>query len=629
MKKLLLICLAIFAFANDGEYVYKNSSIEYNSMDLNQFFNDEGAPDIYFARKCSKGKHPVCWPIVKNNYGKILASYGSKDSVSKIMKSRYQNIAYLLYEHSYKVGKKYKREYFLIDNNGHKYTIPPHTNFALSSIITDNAQIIQIYQNRISYDGLDILIAPTTFTQAKLTNNLKGNISAIAIDTNNEIYVTNLQKFVNTKVKLAIHGDRENILASYPVNKQEVVWSVYKYVNSYNKGLLLGDVDFKNNENVYGWLVNSEIRNIGFDPEIYVDNGIVYVATTDSTNRDNIVLKTAISDIENMKGIIPKNIIGFEDEKSIGFLVGTSFSYLYWYATNEVKAEDGVDYGDVKYDISSSMYQSIYLQGRMGDTQVALTYMKNKAEAKGAATEKASKFLNAVVDFNSFFNGSSTLRILAEKGEVNGIANWNGEDIYGVPVINRAFSTKVDRYAALVIREQGYYYGLDYTQYKMPSLLGFSKDGNTKFVLFDPKAQIHKLTIDFGYDELSYAKRYENDFNRWYIQGLIGVGFGYVSMSNDSYANQEAKDLGYDGIDTPITLAIDYGLDFGYIFQRKAKVLRGFGFSTQIGIKAKGTYFMAGTSSKNDNDNEDNKLNLEFERNDIWYGPYITFNLVF
>ena len=629
MKFFLSVLLVVFAFAKEGEYLFKDSEININSMSLNSFFTKKGAPYVYTSSKCSKGQKPVCWPVIKNNEGRTLRSYGTKDSVGTIMNGRYKNIAYLLYSHTYKAGKNYKTDYYLIDNKGNTYNIPNYIS-ALDSIITKDVNILQIAQDGVYLNGNKKVQSPFKLVQAKIGNNLEGDISIIAIDDKNEIITSNTNKFINTTAKLTAHGDRGGILSTYPVNNSLAVWSVYKYVNSYNKGLLLGKVDFNSNQSFYGWVFNSELRNVGFNPEIFVDNGIVYIATKDSSNRDKVVLSTPLNKIEEIVGITPKHILGFEEEDKFSFLVGTSASYLYWDATNEVEDEDGNSYGKVNYDISESLYTAVYLEGRAGNTQLAISYMKNKAEKKGGKTAKASKFLNAVIDFNSLFSGSSTLRILAEKGEVNGIANWDGIDIYGNPVVNKEFSTKIDRYAALVMKEKGYYWGFDYTKYEMPSLLGFSKDGDIKFVLFDPETKIQKLTIDFGYDELSYAKRYENNFNRWYIQGLIGAGVALVDMS-DSYdeAEKEAKAKGYDGIENKWSFALDYGLDMGYIFQRKSKTLHGFGFSTQIGIKAKGTYYLAGTTSKNSDSSDSNKLSLDFERNDIWYGPYVTFNIVF
>ncbi|MEA3383284.1 MAG: hypothetical protein U9Q20_01220 [Campylobacterota bacterium] len=78
-----------------------------------------------------------------------------------------------------------------------------------------------------------------------------------------------------------------------------------------------------------------------------------------------------------------------------------------------------------------------------------------------------------------------------------------------------------------------------------------------------------------------------------------------------------------------MTLAADYAMDFGYIWQQKSKTLKGLGYSTQIGYKLRGTYYGSGSSSDSESDSDSNDLTLEFSRNDMWHGPYVSFNIIF
>ena len=209
---------------------------------------------------------------------------------------------------------------------------------------------------------------------------------------------------------------------------------------------------------------------------------------------------------------------------------------------------------------------------------------------------------------------------LDEGGDANSVLNYNGS----VGVTN-----EVTRYSLLVMQERGFFYGLDYTQFQMPSLLGFGKSGDVKFAVFDPKTKIKKYSIELGYDELSYAKRYETYLSRFYIQGLGGVGLGYIDYSNEvsSTIHTRSNALGYDDVTSPLTFVFDGVLDIGYIYQNRVKLLHGLGLSSQIGIKARGTYYLSGSSSKSED--SDNKLTLEYDRYDLWYGPYVSLNLIF
>ena len=646
LLKMLVVILAVGllvtsmeASSNENDE-YSYSKFTTGGSSTNNYFSQNNAPYVYTSTRCSKGKNPICWPIIITNTGKELANYGSKDSVGTVASGRYKDIAYLYYSHSYKRGKEYYTDYYFTDQTGKKYNTPDVANGSLSRNITKDAKVLDVTSNGIYLNNKLILDSTFKLTHAKIQNNLKGLQSIVAVTNTNAIVVSNTKKWITSKISLTTHGDRMGILSVYPKNNSVVVYSIYKYVNSYNKGLILGRVNFDNNENISGWLFNSEKRNVGFDPSIYVKHNDIIISAKNSSN--NSYVKTVVKDDSKLKhivGVKPKNIEGFENEKTIAFLAGTSLSQIQWVASNKVEDENSNSQGEVTYDISKSIYKSVYFQGKYNDTQLAISHLKNEAEAKGGVQKKASQFTSMVLDIDGFFSPQSSLRIVSEKGEVNGLATWldaNGDaqkDIDGNDVKDIEISTDMNRLSFFIMKERGYYHGLDYTSYVMPSLLGFGKDGSVKFTVFDPKSKIEKLTYNIGYDELSYAKRYENNFSRLYFQGLFGLGLGKITMSDDgAYAKQKAKEEGYDGIGSDMTIAVDYLLDFGYIIQKKAKFLRGAGYSTQIGYKLRGTYFRSGSSSKkssDDSSSESNDLTLEFERNDYWHGAYISFNLIF
>jgi len=636
---IIILSTSLYASQIMGEYQY--NEFKEGSVSTSGFFSEKGAPYVYVSSQCrGKGKNRRCWPVIRNQTKKILASYGTKDGVGGISSGRYQNIAYLYYSHTYKRGKDYYTDYYLMDDNGRKHSTPSrHASGSFDSIITKNKKLLQVSKSGVYINGQTILNSPTELTHAKISNNLRGDISIVAIDVDHHIQITNTKEWKDTNALLARKGDRSGVLSVYPKNSNEIIYSVYKYVNSYNKGLILGRVNFNTNENITGWLFNSENRNVGFDPEIYVDNGSIYLSATNSSERSS--LYTVIPNnksLSSIKGVVPKHIIGFEDEKNFSFLVGTSLSSITWQASNKVEDEDGNSFGELEYEISDSIYKAVYLQGKIGDRQLAISHLKNEAEAKGGNTKKASEFLNVVLDLDGFFSPQSSLRIVSEQGTVNGLSSLtgingtlydtNGQNI--TTLQDSEFETTMKRLSFFVMKERGLYHGLDYTEYIMPSLLGYGKDGNVLFTIYDPKTNIKKLTYNWGYDELSYAKRYENNFSRFYFQGLFGIGLGQVTGDFEKVATQKATSLGYDDITSPITFAVDYALDFGYIWQKKSKTLKGLGFSTQLGYKVRGTYFGAGTSSEKDEDStESNDLSLEFSRNDIWHGPYVSVNIIF
>ena len=265
------------------------------------------------------------------------------------------------------------------------------------------------------------------------------------------------------------------------------------------------------------------------------------------------------------------------------------------------------------------------MQGRYKNTRLVVNYLKNKEKNK-----KASTFLNTFIDFDSLFTTRS-LRLVIEKGSVSGVATYkdpNGDiktDIYGNKVDKTSIQTKLQHYSLLFIANDGFYHSIDYSIYKMPSLLGYGSGSSVSFTLFDPKTKIQKFSYIYGYDELSYTKRYFKDVNKFFMEGLIGIGLANISISDKKELNKLVDENGYSGVDNSPALAFDYGLNIGYIFQRKSSYLKGFGISFEIGYKLRGTTYFSSTTDNN----EDNKAQLVFERNDIWHGPYANINLVF
>lgn len=351
VKKVLLslsLCVAIGTQANavDGEYQF--SEFQQGGKSLYGYFNTQGAPDVRSSSRCTKGKNAYCWPVIENGNGKVLASYGRKDSVGTIANGRYKNKAYLYYSHSYKRGKKYYTDYYFVDQNGKRYDKPATASNSLSRKITVNRNILDVTNKGLYLNNREILSSNEELTHAKITNNLNGNLSVIAVTNKDKIYLSNTKKWKDTDLKVAKKGDRLGILSSYPNNDSEIVYSIYKYVNSYNKGLVAGRVNFDSNENLHGWLYNSENKNIGFDPEIFVDQKNIVISAKNSSDRTNVF--TSIPNdtaLNKIVGVKPEHIIGFEDEKNFSFLVGTALSTITWDATNKVEDENDNSFGQV------------------------------------------------------------------------------------------------------------------------------------------------------------------------------------------------------------------------------------------------------------------------------------------
>ena len=629
MHSSILIFLSAITLAT-GDYAFTPPQDGARGVDA--YFDRLGTPDIKVSSKCDSNNR--CRPILMDHQGKVLKRFSSNSSVVLEAKARYKSIANAIVLHRYVSGSDrngnpiYSTDRYIMTNKGKRYSIntEQNRNIALAKILTKSRYLVEVRKDGIYVNGKQTLRTETEFTHAELSNNPSGTVAAVAVDKYGHVYMSDLQVWKESGIVLAQHGDRQGVLAIYPRNKGESVLAIYKYVNRFNKGIVLARMRYVESNGTHGWLYNSKNQNIGFDPEIYMNKGGIYVSAKNSSTKSDVHFVVQSLDISKMPEAILDHTAGFERENNLEFLVGTGVSKLSWDANSKVE-KDGVTYLDVKYDISDAIYNIGYLQGRKGNKQLAINYTQNSAEKKGGLAKKSSNFLTFVFDVHGFFSPQSSLRISFEEGNVNGIAESSG-------LSPEEFETTYSRYSGLVMKERGYYWGLDFTDYTMPSAIGFSDyTKSISYSIFDKEIQIQKLSFVGGYDVLSYTTRYETDMRRFYYAGKLGIGLASIGMSGEARDTVEL-DTGKtikSSFGTQTAIALEGELDLGYLIHKSFARLRGLGYSFTAGYKFRGDYFGSTQSESNTSDAalEYDELALEFGRYDFWHGPYITLNMIF
>jgi len=457
------------------------------------------------------------------------------------------------------------------------------------------------------------------------------------LELSDEIIVSNLSKWMSANIVLAKHGDRNGVLSVYPQDKNNVYMAVYKNVNIYNKGLMGAHVNFANEKVEKGWIFNSAERNVGFDPDIYVDKTTFHLGAQDSTNREDIHLIITKDDYAALGLADIQHIKGFESESKIDLLVGVGISQTNWMASSSIddpSKDSTITYGEVKYDIGTSLYKSLYFEGRFDSVHLSVAYLQNEVEKIGGYTKQASRILNFLVDFDGLISDNSSLRLKVLKGKINGVATYIDNNLGGGRDITqngqtKEFSSELVTYGAYLMAERGMYMGLEYTNYTTPSAIGFSDSSKTIVAHgMDNNFKINYYSLVFGYDELSYAKRYEVDLSRFYIQALGGIGWADYSLSSQAQdwvkTNLPGKKINYTG-----SLVFNGELELGYIFQQRFKAARGLGYSFTAGYRARGAYTATGQKSNSNSSIQANELELEMSRYDIWHGAYASANFIF
>lgn len=626
-----LSVLFVFSYASSNLDEYYISHIQDGATSMDQYYNSLDVPDLYISRDCKKlsTKKSLCYDIFMDQKHHIKKKFYHEDEIIEIARSRYKDKSFLLYKHVYSKQSRKKARYFLIDNKLQRYKTPNYIKSMINIQISKNGDIIGVREDGI-YKNNNLLLQTPNFETAVIQNNLHGDIAVAGIATGTrEIFVSNLKNIKSTGIFLATRSDKENILSVYPKNNSTIFMVAYNLINIYNKGLIGAKVDFNNDNVESGWIYNYEKQNIGFYPHIYLNSKGLYISVQNSSLDKKVHFLITKKEYAQIGKSYPIRE-GLESESYIGFNIGAGLSYLAWEASSSVSDNDNNTYADASYDISDTLYKKIWLQGRVGDTQLALSYMQNEAQKNNNFVKDASKLFTFFVDINNFISKSTTLRISYEKAKVNGIVifddkNYAGKNITS-DITSTTFNTKFQKISALAMMEKGFYAGVEYSKYNTPSAIGFQNNfSDIEYYGLDSGFKLKTFEILAGYDTASYAKRYETNYSKFYFQGMADIGLSINDISNN-FKNLIEQDSTKSIKNNKLSFSIGGELQAGYLWQKRFKSLKGFGYILDTGVKVRGSY--TGMGKDNDSNNY-NELTIQTNRYDIWYGPYINYSLVF
>ncbi len=642
MKIIILLVLFLFSiilFAGE----YSITDIKKGKLSVNKYFDKTGINDIKDETNCTGLK---CSISLKDNSGKLNVTLEERknSSLTLISKGRYKDKTYAFYKYYYEIVKKKEKEK---ETDKEEEITEKITQYFMYSIINEEINKID-FKNEykgylISKDGEDIYmdykgihIGNKTvenskgFLYYKAQNNPNGDLGFIGIDSSDYIHLCNNLKCSKTNFYLAKHGDRLGILSVYPENENFIHGAFYNYVNSFNKGINYINFDFASNETNDIYVFNSNERNIGWDPEIYIEENNINISGYCSSNSENYNFVFPKEKIKENLNSYPDNIEGFENEPFFTFLGGGGVMKQFWL----MESSAGNAYTD--YIINETYSLTGFIQGRMGDTQIALSYLQNKIESEKGIAGDVSRFFSLFFDFNDLISPQTTLRLLAEKSKVGGVSKSEYEDSEGI--VYDDFVTDYLKIGLYFMFERGLYWGLDYVNYTAPGVIGLTDNaGNVVYSDYDKNLKMNQFSLILGYDISSYANRYENDFNKLYFAGNLGFGLIFYGLSDSLTSRLEAA-AGEKTIVSKYGFSFLGELEAGYIFQRKFSSLKGLGYSIIVGYKAKFNYIIPGQVASelfaDDEDKEsveldESELALEHYRHQIIHGPFFLINILF
>ena len=641
-----LLALALTLLAGPAAAEFTPFPVKATELPWETYFNQNGAPDVWMDRECNDNGD--CWDVIRDGEGDSLERFGSDDTVSKLARARYGDRAYLLVEHSYDCGDDTCTDLLLFDHTGDETEVNPRFREHFHEGPLDVADLDQpslLDLNVTEAGGLLALTseglirmdrkgaitgraeAPVALTHGRIQNDLAGRQAAIGVAEDNAVWLSNGRDWSTGGLRLAEHGDRNGVLAVHPEPDGTAVGAVYRYVNPYNKGLYLVRSGPGMEQPQHGPVVLSSERNVGFDPEIYPSPEGYLLLARDSSNEQRVAMtvpRAKVADLPQPEmGTFPQG------EWDTTFWLGGGAMYQTWDANSEVSEGDRTLL-KADYQIDQTLLWSAQFQGRIGSTRLALTYLKDQAKdkARGAASNQAEReateYLIGSIDFEGLFSPSSGLRLGFRRSRTQGLAELsepqNGTTSY------EPFTVDYNRFGLYHTLERGWYWGLEYTRYRMPTAVGFS-DASKDIVHtdFDSDFGVRKYSLVGGYDPEAYAKRYETNYHDWYVTGKAGMGIGKAALSSE--VKEAAKQAtGAGEINTPMFFAVDAMLEAGFLWQQRYRAARGLGYQVVVGYQGLGSFMGAGQSQESDTEDG---LTLEFSRYDIWHGPFARLNVIF
>ncbi|GHB77380.1 hypothetical protein GCM10008107_28600 [Psychrosphaera saromensis] len=439
--------------------------------------------------------------------------------------------------------------------------------------------------------------------------------------------LNNLKKsqssWLTTQTNLHKNSDFGDILAVNSRGDRKFSAAVYEWVNAYNKALVAYNFSSTGIDNV-GKINASELHNYGFSPSVEMTKRNVTFSALNSSSGERERFSYSNTDLTKMNYEQHE----FANASTFEFMFGAGFQPSFWHVSQTVDVDD-ISKARTKYEMNTNTLTSYYMQGRWGDSQLAVSLLQNKAKEKvnhaidNKLIQEVVKEYVVQYDYHGLFSGASTLRLMYGSLNAGGIATYQVDD---EEESEYAFESKRVIYQALVMAEKGMYAGGYYSTYNSPSMVGFADEyRDYAGVAFDKDFRLSKYGVVLGYDEGWYGSRYETDYNRWYISGEVGLGMVRLHASRQVLLDAVGTDEG--DIHGKNTIELKWAIDAGYVWQRRIKSLKGLGMSVLAGYKIQ--MESLGQDPEDGEEDEDGGWIINYQRQDIIHGPYVKLNVIF
>ncbi len=634
MKTILFIVIAALfspaSSSSEHRYQFKKNR---DSSSYDEYVDSLGLPKLSKRSIFGRGF-----------YGDFYGILTEKQGIKVMAVARYPEKAYTLYEADDRLYLQNEDSYYL-GRLGEKHASSFFGfNDPIAYGIKKNGDLIAVYKNYY-YVGIEKYRLPTKALSAFVSRNHEGDANVAFIGDNYHLYIEKNNKFSKINIGLNDRSDLKNILSLYGTSGGDYYLAAYIYKNKINKSLTI----FKLSENPAGSLVitsnviisSSSNGKIGLNPSIYLNEDTLMVSS--KFNDEHYSWELALSDLEGESSNSADSLVlasSAPSYKELGVAVDNTPDMLdinitYSRMTPNRKIEQSArafssyeNIGSVNYDLNRTPLDEYSLQGKFLGTPIVLVLSKSKtSEDKNFIEAKASEKIYGSVGLDNLFVGGETLRVEVSRENIGGVATYTDS----FSTANYQFENIKSSIGLYRAKEQGRYWGVQFTKSKIPSVLGlYTYDEDLDIAIFDPNLAVKKLTFRAGFSEEQFSNRYLFNYSKPYYSWDFGIG-GYIyqlssqikkqAQSHFSASMQEGSNIG---------LALDAGLEVGYMFQRRSEGLKGLGFNIQISYALNSTLYLDNLSDYSErHDLPDENYVAAFRRQETWHGPKLQIGLVF
>jgi hypothetical protein len=586
LSSFLFFLLIPFLMMAD-EYTF--SGLVDGKMGYSTWSKNQKLPNISLYEECNDDG---CFFIIENEVRERIGQLSEGIPARILAKSRFKSSAYALIQerHFSARGKRYK--YYIANNKGELTKIDyKYSRSTLDVAFDSKGHLIQITPKGLYIDGRLKLKAQGQLLHGQIGHDAIGNIVAVAVDSDGLLKVSNFKKKLTTNTYFSKSRSYKN-MAIIPSGQNEMDLVFYQKTKESN-GLKLLHINFHDDTIDEGWLIRSNEREIGIEPELLLTDEDLIVTAKYMPSRTSfhmVINQNFINEVfDNSRDL--ELTASEQSESAREYRIQLGARLLDWRAKGVVKADIGV---------TQSSNSNIF----SGEKRLPVDALYNYQ----IETEKS--------DLVWGFKGYSDLSEAASQGISEGkndfltlymrLEDWEGLEFFTTSHViqskivthndeKKEYERNYKEYGFMFNQKSGLYGGLSYvssgeTEVIALHTLSSNESPRGDVGVIDSTSHKSYYMVLVGYDSERSIRLLEEDYSGLLYALHLKGGQGEVSSKSDEIAPT---------IDPSELLVVSTTLRLGYIYHKWQNDPKG-GFNLTLGLESNYEYMEATATEKLD-----------------------------